>query len=293
MLVSFHPLLKGERHLTCAGRMPDGQDLKVIQEASAVLLPQGCYESLYRMARDHCAQIFPNYEARFRYQGKTGQIRMFREAGVPIPETVLYENVAAFGRHHKASSAQVPGGFPCVFKYDWGDEGRTVFRLQNPRDLAHRLKQAAEFEATGQGGFLLQAQLPDPARALRVVKIHHHLAAYWRVQSETSAFPANLSQGARIDPLVAQPIRQEALGLVERLCRKTGIDLAGFDLMQAMPTDPTRHDLRFLEVNYFFGRTGLGGSQNFYKLLYDQVNQWLAERHIKPLGHETRQLMGI
>jgi ribosomal protein S6--L-glutamate ligase len=32
----------------------------------------------------------------------------------------------------------------------------------------------------------------------------------------------------------------------------------------------------FLEINYFFGRTGLGGSKRFYRLLEAAIDSWLA-----------------
>jgi ribosomal protein S6--L-glutamate ligase len=32
-----------------------------------------------------------------------------------------------------------------------------------------------------------------------------------------------------------------------------------------------------LEINYFFGRKGLGGSKAYYKLLHEEIQAWLAE----------------
>ena len=59
-------------------------------------------------------------------------------------------------------------------------------------------------------------------------------------------------------------------------CRQTGIDLAAFDVIfsrdpaVAAPDTPI-----FLEINYFFGRRGLGGSEGFYRLLAQGLADWL------------------
>ena len=30
-----------------------------------------------------------------------------------------------------------------------------------------------------------------------------------------------------------------------------------------------------LEINYFFGRKGLGGSEAYYKILHEEIRTWL------------------
>ena len=37
-------------------------DLDAIRAADAVILPQGCYQSLYEMARKNCKHVFPNFD---------------------------------------------------------------------------------------------------------------------------------------------------------------------------------------------------------------------------------------
>ena len=66
MIVSFHPLFEADKNILCAGREPDADDLKAIKAAKAVILPQGCRQSLYEMARDNCQHVFPDYAARFK-----------------------------------------------------------------------------------------------------------------------------------------------------------------------------------------------------------------------------------
>ena len=73
MILSFHPCFEADINIICAGREPDHNDSAAMRSAAAVILPQGCREALYRMAKQNCAHVFPNYDARFEYPGKTGQ----------------------------------------------------------------------------------------------------------------------------------------------------------------------------------------------------------------------------
>ena len=63
--------------------------------------------------------------------------------------------------------------------------------------------------------------------------------------------------------------------MVDRLCEKTGINLAGVDLI--FPENPGEADPKLLEINYFFGRTGIGGSKRFYALLRKEVKRWIND----------------
>ena len=72
MILSFHPCYEADSNILCAGRDPDEKDLAAIRAADAVILPQGCREALYLLARQNCSYVFPDYDARFQYPGKTG-----------------------------------------------------------------------------------------------------------------------------------------------------------------------------------------------------------------------------
>ena len=64
MILSYHPCFEADRNRLCAGRKPGTDDLAAMQEADAVILPQGCYESLYTMARSNCKHVFPNFDTK-------------------------------------------------------------------------------------------------------------------------------------------------------------------------------------------------------------------------------------
>ncbi len=278
MILSFHPCYEADVNRLCAGREPDAEDRAAIGLADAVILPQGCREALYRMARENGSHVFPNYDARFAYPGKTGQSRLFKAMAAPHPRTWIFEDI---GQYKKTGADAVNHGFPLVFKLDWGGGGDTVFLLQSESDLAEALSMAEAYERSGQKGFVLQSYIKNVRRTLRVVVICKTMVAYWRVQKEPFNFGSSVAKGATIDSASDPHLQRHAMDAVRRFCRQTGIDLAGFDLLfdESVQDDPIPQAY-FLEINYFFGRTGLGGSERFYGLLEAEIDRWLQTKGI-------------
>jgi len=281
MIVSFHPMFEADQNIICAGREPDADDLAAIKAAEAVVLPQGCRQSLYKMARDNCRHVFPDYDARFNYPGKIGQIRLFQESGTAHPHTETFASLVNFRLHYGDTPKDTAVGQPCVFKFDWGGEGETIFLIKSRKDLREILRKAADYERSGQKGFLLQQYIPTNGRSLRVAVIGQTLISYWRIQEDGDGFMSNVSRGARIDA-AREPERQEAARVfVKNFCDNTGINLAGFDVIFA-PVNESIEPL-MLEINYFFGRRGLGGSDAFYEILKREIRSWLtnalSEKH--------------
>ncbi len=251
--------------MLCAGRDPGDAELAAIKSATAVILPQGCRESLYRMARQHCTNIFPNYDARFDYSGKIGQIRLFEEKNIPHPKTFCYRRINEF----VSCPTELP--FPLVFKFDWGGEGDTVFLIHSFSELEYSLEQAKIFEKSGQSGFLLQEYIPFQHRSLRVAVIGNRFISYWRVQNDFNSFHSNISKGAEIDYVSDPNLQEIAIHALKSFCKETKINLAGFDFLFSSDNKPL-----FLEINYFFGRQGLGGSEKFYQILDEEIRTWIG-----------------
>ena len=270
MIVSFHPLFKGDVNILCAGRDPGPGELAAIRSAAAVILPQGCTRPLFEMAQRHCGHVFPNYDARFRYPGKTGQIRLFRETGTPHPVTALFAGVADYPDRRGDG---VSPGLPCVFKFDWGGEGDTVFLVHSQAELAELLQHAAACEATGQRGFLLQEVIACGNRSLRVAVIGERVVSYWRICDGQAGFHANVSKGAAIDACSDPALKAQAERMVGIFCRRTGIDLAGLDVIFDVDANPPKPLL--LEINYYFGRVGLGGADAYHRILAEAIRAWL------------------
>jgi ribosomal protein S6--L-glutamate ligase len=274
MIVSFHPMFEADKNIICAGREPGADDLAAIKAAEAVILPQGCRRSLYEMARDNCRHVFPDYEIRFKYPGKIGQMRLFQKSGTAHPHAETYLSLENFRQQYGDDPKEIAFELPCVFKFDWGGEGETVFLINTRQDLRKVLQKAADFERSGQKGFLLQEYVPTEGRTLRVAVIGRTLISYWRIQENADNFLSSVSRGARIDA-ISEPERQDAAkGFVKNLCKKTGINLAGFDVIFAPLVEYIKPLI--LEINYFFGRRGLGGSNAFYEILKNEIHNWLA-----------------
>ncbi len=270
MILSFHPIFTGDQNRLCAGREPDEEDLAAIRSADAVILPQGCRESLYFMAKGNCPRIFPDYEARFAYPDKLGQIRLFRKTGVPHPQSHLFSSTKDLKSRYPLQKP--PLRLPFVFKFAWGGEGETVFLVDTSEDFEKIVAQASEWEETGQAGFLIQSLIPCRDRSLRVVVIGKRLLSYWRVQKESERFHTGLSRGAAIDWEAEPALLEIGASAVQEFCSRTRIDLAGFDLLfdEAGPGVPL-----FLEINYYFGRKGIGGSDRYYEILEEEIRRWL------------------
>ena len=134
------------------------------------------------------------------------------------------------------------------------------------------LQRAKQYERTGQSGFLLQRHVACGGRSLRVVVVGRTMISYWRV-GENGGFHTGISHGGRVDALSDPDLMMRAEATVFEFCSRTDINLAGIDLI--FDAERPQADPLLLEINYFFGRTGLGGSQAYYRLLRREVRIWL------------------
>lgn len=273
-VLSFHPIFEGARNILCAGREPTEEDRTAIRSSRAVILPQGCSAALYRMARNNCRFVFPNYDARFQYPGKIGQSRLFKQCEAPHPETESFDYTDEFASRYGHDGHKLTRSFPFVFKFNWGGEGDTVFLLKSPGELEKTLQLARDYERTGQLGFLIQELVPSGNRVLRVVVIGAQLVSYWRTGRPAGPFTVNLAGGGAIDRHSDPHLITTAEKATRRFCRRTGINLAGFDIL--FPSSSPDEVPLLLEINYFFGRRGLGGSEAYYPLLTTEIERWLA-----------------
>jgi ribosomal protein S6--L-glutamate ligase len=284
MIVSFHPLFEADKNIICAGREVNREDLSAIKAAEAVILPQGCRQTLYEMARNNCEHVFPNYDVRFRYPGKIGQIRLFRQTNTHHPKTKIFQSIDSFRQQYGRVPKEFPFKLPFVFKLDWGGEGDTVYLIHSLKALQDILQQAEIYERSGQTGFLLQKYIPNRNRTLRVVNIGRRLISYWRVQETSNGFLANLSKGAILDFDSDPDLQAKAVVEIENFCKKTGLNLAGFDII--FSSGQKRTIPLLLEINYFFGRKGLGGSAAFYRILQQEIRDWLKRMDVE---YETKE----
>lgn len=274
MILSFHPCFESDKNIICAGRNPNASDLSAIQQADAVILPQGCRKELFEIARDHCAHVFPNYDVRFRFPGKLGQIDLFQQTGVRYPKTLPFQNLNDYYQKSKNLKNHADLSYPYVFKFDWGGEGDTVFLIRTVSDLKNQLLKAEQFEKTGLKGFLIQENIPCGNRSLRVAVIGKTVRSYWRIPKNKDHFASSVSKGSSIDFQEDPELQKKAIHAAQKLCGITGINLAGFDFL--FPSHEEEPLPFFLEINYFFGRRGLGGSEAYYQVLNREIRHWIT-----------------
>lgn len=273
MILSYHPCFEADINRLCAGRKPGAGDLSAIQDADAVILPQGCNESLYQMARSNCKHVFPNFDAKFNYRGKIGQIQLFQKTNVDHPKTETYLNMDAFSMQYGDSPDKPSFDYPFVFKFNWGGDGDHVHLIPSAKHFSKILQTARSYENSGQKGFIIQECIPANNRSLRVVIIGEMTVSYWRMQRDSDHFFSNVAKGAIIDFHSDPDLQQTAIKLVKDFCSRTGINLAGFDILFSSQSKEKKP--LFLEINYFFGRRGFGGSEKFYGILTKEIMKWI------------------
>ncbi|MFO8031420.1 MAG: hypothetical protein R6U22_02650 [Desulfohalobiaceae bacterium] len=272
MILSFHPLFSGDHCLLCAGRDPDHSDIYWMQRAQAIILPQHRQEKLFWACRQHCSHVFPEYTPRYRYPGKLGQIRLFQDLNLPYPQTDIFPEVALCSQDYLQRLQ-----YPLVIKSNYGAEGRLVFLVQDSAQAREVLQVLAGMEKSGFSGFMVQEFIPNQGRTLRVAVLGDRFYSYWRCQADDTEFRHNLEAGAVIDQVSDPWLQARGVDLVQDLCSKSGINLAGVDVL--FPWGRPGQEARplLLEINYYFARQGLGGNDVYYRLLEQAIQRWLQE----------------
>ena len=270
-VLSMHPVIEGDAFYWDRG-VWDKNLFSAIKEAGAVILPQTVEKELYCLCTKMCPRVFPNYDLRFQWQGKVGDTLAFWTYGVRHPHTLVFPKVETLLGDHRHMDHQIPElpPYPFVLKGAHGGEGKQVWLIENGAELEAKLKTLLQFELHGNSGFVIQEYVDNLEKDLRVVVIGKQVSSYWR---RAPGFLHNVARGGEIDADSDQD--QQAVGRekVRRFCRRSGINLAAFDLVfPAEDADPF-----FLEINYTFGRTGIGGAEKFYTLLREAVDHWLQD----------------
>jgi len=267
--LSMHPVIDGDAFYWDRG-VWDKNLFHEISTAGAVILPQTVTKELYCLCKKLCPHVFPNYDQRFQWEGKMGDTLAFWAHGAIHPHTLIFPKVETLqGDHpHMDHTAPELPPYPFVLKGNHGGEGRQVWLVNNAVELETRLQTLKRFELHGSSGFVIQDYLPGLERDLRVVVIGDRIFSYWR---QSRGFLHNVAQGGEIDAESDQDLQATGRERVGRFCRQSGINLAAFDLV----FPPGEVDPIFLEINYTFGRSGLGGSEKYYSMLQEAVAEWL------------------
>ena len=271
MIASLHPVIAKDLNILCAGRSLTEREKKKLARARAVIVPQGITAEVYQECRRLVPHVFPCYDLRFPLEGKVGDALLFQLHEVPHPRTLIFKNEKALFQGYPDLQALpvLLSGYPLVLKANRGGEGAFVFLVRSEEELREKLAWLPPDD-----GFILQEKIGHGGRDLRVVVLFDAFQAYWRVQPDPSNFMTNQSQGARIVHQEDTHLQQKAIEAVKAFCARTGINLAGFDILFDQEKNPEVP--LFLEINYYFGRKGLGGSMRFYDLFRAAADRWLA-----------------
>ncbi len=257
-------MVKGDLHFWAFTAL-DEELLTLLAKAKAVILPQVIPQELYFFCRDLGVPVFPNYDLRFKYPGKIGQIFLFKRLGLPHPKTICFPKIAALGEHPGARKTEWPT-FPFVLKGNHGHEGREIFLIEKETDLKEAFKVFKQLEKEGRFGFLAQEFIPSPYD-LRVIICGKRLIPIWRALE--GSFKSNLAQGGRLISCPDQALEEKALALTQMLVQKGGLNLAAIDFLIKDQTPLLN------EINYVFGRRALGGSDSFYELWEEAVREFI------------------
>ncbi len=279
MLLSFHPCFDTDVQIILGDRRLDSTIRKSIQQATAIILPQACTQDLYNICANSTAHMFPNYYARIKYPGKIGQSHMFRELDLPHPETFSWEMVGEFKNAHpdlKTLSLEIP----FLIKEDRRHEAEGVFLIENEKALNEALDNLAIRERSGLKGFVTQEYIPCGGNVLRTVVIGKRIITYWKRPGKPGQEITTISTGAIIDHDWQPDLQEKGKVQALLLSHKTGINLAAIDFVFSLAAKDPKP--LFLEINYYFGRRGLGGTENYYRLLYEAVQDWLSEIGLDP-----------
>ena len=268
--VSFNPQVPMEENLPTFESVETPEVQRLLQGAAGVLLPAYVspwrYVEIIKWAQDW----FPRLGGRFAYHGKIKQVRLFRELGVRHPESLLFASPASLMEHFGFHGS--PWDYPVVLKGDTGGGGSAVFPINSPDEMVGYVGKLPPGKPA-----LLQRWVYHGGRDLRVVIYGDLTVSYFRVGD--GRFYNNVCRGGRIDYDGRPEEQAKGIDAVIAFCRRVPIDIAGFDLMFPDHGDPV-----FVEINFNFGRKGLGGKEGHLKLLKRAIHQWRDRRSKEVAG---------
>jgi len=238
----------------------DGRSQELLRNAAGVLMPKYFSPIRYRQVAELAPNHFPRLGPRYLYRGKASQIRLFQELDLPHPQTVVYDNpTQALRACHRTG---LPFS-PCVLKGDRGGGGSAVFPIHTWADFEGCIQQLPPAEPV-----LLQEFVNHEGMDLRVVIVGQMTKSYFRVGNGN--FYNNVAQGGRIEHDLYPQKQLLGRQMARSLCSDAGIDVAGLDLMFPAHKSPL-----FIEINFLFGRKGIGGRLGYDRLFRQAVQEWI------------------
>ena len=275
MILSFHPCFTADHQIILGARPLDEGDCRLIRSAHAVILPQGRVDGVFHECQDSKTPMFPNYDMRRTYPGKVGQSRLFQKFLLPHPRTFRWERVDALKKVPKP-----PHEFPFVVKDNRSHEAKGVFVVENSDSLKAAMGLLALKEGVENKGLVSQDFVPSGGNVLRAVIMGNRILTYWKRPTSPGQIITTISKGALIDHEWRPDLQEKGKYQARLLAKRTGINLAAVDFV--FPLSKEDPEPLFLEINYYFGRRGLGGMDAYYRLLFQAIQDWLNTIGLNP-----------
>ena len=249
-----------EENLAPLAGLEDPETIALLSKAAGVLLPPHISPWRYLSITSHARNWFPRLDAQFNYRGKTKQALLFQRMGVRHPETLVFETPLQLRDYLNVHES--PWGYPLVLKGDLGGGGDMVFPVYEAEEIAVHLLKLPKNEP-----LLIQKWVRHGGRDLRVVVYGDHAVSYFRVGG--GSFYNNVCRGGKLDHEGWPELQQKGVAAALAFSRRTEIDIAGYDLMFPDDGEPV-----FIEVNFHFGRKGLGGFKGHQAHLLRGIQGW-------------------
>lgn len=273
MIVSLHPHFKGDFGLTLPIKsLSEDRTTGILKNATAVILPQSVNQEQYAVCRRFTDCIFPNYSNRFGFEGKAGNFLLLDKFGLPRPKTLPFESVNDWRRRFPDPD-RPPLPRPFVLKNNQGGCGFGIFLITNQDEL----DQALVFFQRQGDGFVAQEFVDHGGKDLRVVLIGDMVKTYWRCQNTPGEFRNNVGKGALIDLEGDPELTAKGVECVKDFKDSTGVNLAAVDVM----FDQNRKKPLISEINFVFGRKGVGGVTAFRNMFDAAAVQWLKSKGLR------------
>ena len=258
-----HQIILGDREI-------NSNDISLIEKSRVIILPQTCSNRLYRICKKSSAVLFPNYDARFRYPGKVGQSILFKEKDIPHPDTRIWRTVDEFRKNNRNT---YPHTIPFLMKDDKSHEGDGIFLIKEEKGLEPVLQILSDKKKSHPSSFLSQEFIMSNGNVLRVVILADRMLSYWKRNEDSGPAISSISKGAIIDKEWMPGLQKKGRALARKVSRRTEINLAAVDIV--FPFNMPDSEPVCLEINYYFGRRGLGGSIKYYSMLYKGLIDWI------------------
>jgi len=264
MILSFHPCIKTDLQIILGDRLPNEREMEFIQDADAIILPQGCKKELYHICSCSEAELFPEYRYRYMYTGKVGQMKLFQGLKLPFPCSICCNDFEDLFQKWDSLSSKTP----FLLKEDRKHEGAGVHIIGDLMDVKRLSERSNKSDP-----LIVQELIECGGNVLRVVVVGKKIFSYWKRSMDPHQFITSISTNAIIDYDWMPHLQDKGTALVRKFISKTGINLAAIDIIFKANDIPL-----LLEINYYFGRRGIGGTERYYQLLYKAIQEWLKDK---------------